>query len=159
MSVLFSCLLLPDLAVRHSFGTNSHTDLVSWLGLTDDQTGTRRRFLRAVVPDGDMARYAPDEDDPGCLPTWYAEQAESYRERVAGIVAQALAIEAECDSLGAEYRAKRDPLWAEYDAKSDSLWAEYRAKRAPLWAEYEAKCALLRAEYGAIPGAIRNPAP
>lgn len=146
MSEFFSCLLLPDLEVRHSLDTNSHTDLAQWLGLPDDQEGTRRRFLRPVVPNGDMAGYEPDEDDPDNLPTWYEEQAEGYREKVAGIVALVMPI-----------KAKRALLWAECEAQVDSLWAECEAKVALLRAECEARVDPLRAEYMTIPGAIAKP--
>jgi len=93
-----------------------------------------------------MNRWAPDEDDLEHLPTWYLENENGYREKVAAIVARAN-----------NYKARNDVLYADYEAKHDALDDHgYTAKHALLYADYEARRALLYVDYAAIPGAVEK---
>lgn len=148
MSGFCSLVLQPDLIVRIT-EDDSHQVCVDRLGLPDNVTGRARRFLRAVVPDGDMTRYTPDEDDPDDLPAWYTDNEAGYIEAVSRVVVAAAEVRAQIDTLRAEYIAKISVPWAEYAAKRDALWAEYDAKTGPLWAECDAKHSAAWAEYTA----------
>ena len=113
MCVHKSFILQPDLVMRHMFYEDSHEAMIRALGLKDMHTGHRRTFLRGEAPSGDMANYRIDESNFE-LPSWYTDNENGYRNKVAAILEQTNAIHKAVAQAQAAYDAAVAPAQAAY---------------------------------------------
>jgi hypothetical protein len=128
-------------AIRHYFFGSS--DIEKGIARECTDFSSTKNFPPQIVEalKAGQMTYAPIPEGLLC-DTLYAD----YKAKRAALYAD---YEAKCAALYADYKAKCAALYADYKAKCAPLYADYKAKRAPLYADYKAKCAPLYADYKA----------